>query len=113
MRIPASSIRGMSRMEMPQSDPNPGHSPVGHQSLETQRHRKPGKGTSCVFLVLFLSSENLSPVLKQRKKAANVHGQGARELPWRSILTTNPGDLQKLPMKSNPETFQNTFFPEE
>lgn len=66
----------------------------------------------CVCRVLFMSSENSSPVLKQPRNAANAQ-TGARELPGRLILATNPGELQKLPVNSNPETFQNTFFPEE
>lgn len=44
-------------------------------SSGTSEHRKPGKGTSPVFLVLLTSSENLSPVLKQHKEAAKPCAQ--------------------------------------
>lgn len=79
----------------------------GSEQLRVQRSRTPlanpapSKGL-----------ENSSPVLKQHRNTANAQ-TAARELPGRLILATNPGELQKLPVNSNPETFQNTFFPEE
>lgn len=108
MRIPPSSIR----TEMPPNDPIPGHSWAHIRAWRHKGTENQAREQGCVCRVLFMSSENSSPVLKQHRNAANAQ-TGARELPGRLILATNPGELQKLPVNSNPETFQNTFFPEE